>query len=185
MILTLVLVAPAVLLAIARGGSVRRLAETELKGLPLIFGGLAVQLGLLLMVDADDVPEWAAGLTLVAASAAVAGALLLNRRLAGARVAFVGVVLNMLVIGANGGMPISVEAAETAGIREPLDELDVEHEQLRSDTRLRWLADVIPFPGSRMVVSVGDVLLAAGIARLVYSQTLHRDQGLPTPPGGK
>ncbi len=185
MILTLVLVAPAVLLAIARGGSVRRLAETELKGLPLIFGGLAIQLGLLLLVDAEDVPEWAAGLALVVASAGVAGALLLNTRLAGTRVAFVGVALNMLVIGANGGMPISVEAAETAGIREPLDELDVEHEQLRNDTRLPWLADIIPFPGSRMVVSVGDVLLATGVARLVYSQTLRRDQGPRTGPGGR
>lgn len=172
MLLTLVLVVPATLLGLARGGSLTSLARTDLRGLPLVFAGVLMQVLLLLLVQPDGVSEVVAGGVLVVSSLAVAVMLFLNRDLPGTRIALVGVVLNVLVIGMNGGMPISPRAAEIADIKQPLDQLDAEHEELNSGTRLGWLGDVIPFPGIQLVVSVGDVLLAVGIARLVYSQTL-------------
>lgn len=36
-----------------------------------------------------------------------------------------------------------------------------------TDTMLGWLADVVPVPPLRTVVSVGDLLLALGVAVLV------------------
>lgn len=176
MLLTLVLVIPATLLGLMRGGSLASLAQTSLRGLPLVFAGVLAQLLLLLFVPPDGVSEAAAGAILVVSSLAVAVMFFLNRELPGTRIALVGVLLNMLVIGMNGGMPISPRAAEIAGIHKPLNQLDAEHEELNSRTRLGWLGDVLPFPRIQLVVSVGDVLLAAGIARLVYSQTLRESR---------
>ena len=45
---------------------------------------------------------------------------------------------------------------------------DLKHELLDGDTALPWLGDVIPIPGAGLIVSVGDFLLAAGIALLAY-----------------
>jgi len=40
-----------------------------------------------------------------------------------------------------------------------------------------WIADVIPIPGLKMVLSIGDFVLAAGIGRLVYKRTVADESG--------
>lgn len=76
----------------------------------------------------------------------------------------VGILLNFLVIAANGGtMPVS-----SVGLRPELKEILLQGEALHAlttaESKLLFLADVIPlyFPaGSKM--SVGDIFLSAGL----------------------
>lgn len=80
-----------------------------------------------------------------------------------------GLALNMVVIAANGGMPVSPLAVQTiqgasATIRIPAT--DFVHVAAGSSTIMPWLADVLPIPGPswlRSVASAGDCMLAAGI----------------------
>jgi hypothetical protein len=81
-----------------------------------------------------------------------------------------GLVLNVLVIGFNGAMPVAEEASESAGIKRSLEQAGLKHELLDSETALPWLGDVLPIPIFREVLSVGDILLASGIAYLIYAR---------------
>ncbi len=103
---------------------------------------------------------------ILATNVLVAAFLAINRWLPGMVLAAVGTVLNVVVIAANGAMPVSLRAAEVAGIRST--EMGIKHEILDADTVLPWLGDVIPVPGLDALISVGDVVLAMGIAWLVY-----------------
>jgi hypothetical protein len=130
-----------------------------------------------LLVAAQQHPAWA-GAANVLAYAGLLGVVWVNRHLPGARVMFLGVLLNALVIAANGGrMPVSpaalaaarapdsVIAALAAGQR-PF------HFLAGQGARLMWLADVIPIPRCAHVLggvySVGDFLLALGFGMAVF-----------------
>jgi hypothetical protein len=94
------------------------------------------------------------------------------------RMAALGVGLNLLVIGANGGyMPRSTEASQAVG--RPVDTI-VDGQRLTnvgilSDaTRLPWLGDVLPEPQwlpLSNVLSIGDLLLAGGLAWWAFRLT--------------
>lgn len=88
-----------------------------------------------------------------------------NALVPGVALAGLGLLLNAAVVLVNGAMPVSLYAAARAGV--PGMELsgDARHDVLGDGTRLAWLADVIPAPTPFRpeVVSIGDVLLAAGI----------------------
>ena len=77
----------------------------------------------------------------------------------------IGVVLNVAVVAANGGMPVDSGALARVGRRD----VDVtrgflyKHVPMTGDTRLSWLGDRIPVPIQRNVISVGDVLMAVAI----------------------
>jgi hypothetical protein len=100
----------------------------------------------------------------------------LNRRERGLPLLGLGLLLNLIVIGLNGGMPvfesavrIATASAQTAAI--PLG--DFAHILGGVGTRLPWLADVVPMPGPdwlRIVVSPGDLLLFAGIVVFVGAE---------------
>lgn len=110
----------------------------------------------------------------------------LNRRIPGMPVVLVGLVLNLLVITANGGwMPVSPETASqlpggappseaTPGIR--VGDKDI---LLRAeDTRLELLADRFLLPewlGYRAAYSLGDVFAAAGAFWLLASPPFVSD----------
>lgn len=107
----------------------------------------------------------------------------LNRDLTGIWIAGFGILMNFTVILANGGMPVLEAAAELAGHNGQLV-LDAKHVLLTDDTRLAFLADIIPLPGA--VLSLGDVFLAIGVGAFLEDQmrrplTLfaHRVQGVP------
>ena len=158
-------------LGLWRGGSLEALAETRLRWVGLLVEGLLIQL----VFDLWDPP----GLTrsgalavLLISNAAVGAFLMLNRHVPGMLVIAAGLLLNVTVITANQAMPVSAAAAARAGLDPPpvvSDEL--KHERLDSETRLSWLADVVPVPGVKEVLSLGDIVLALGLGRLVYMKT--------------
>jgi hypothetical protein len=88
-------------------------------------------------------------------------------------VAAVGVALNTFVIALNDGhMPQAAEAAIAVWGASHIDPSRLQNvAPMRPDTVLPWLADVLPQPAwipRPNVVSVGDLLLAAGIAAWVF-----------------
>lgn len=173
-ILVLLLAVVAAVYGLVRGGSLEGLARTQFRFVWVLLAGLLIQV----TFDIWD-PEWLSEtgdiMILLGTNVAVATFLALNRQLPGMWLAAAGLLLNVLVIGANGAMPVSMEAADFAGLSDQ-PSWGMKHEALNDATLLPWIADVIPVPGLKMILSVGDVVLAAGIGWLVYKRTLEEEE---------
>ena len=165
--LTLILVAAGLIAGIARGGKIANLAKTEWRWVWLVFVGLAIQVGTevySIFVD-PKVGGDQRGILLLAASYALLIAFLtLNREKPGTPLMALGLLLNIVVIFANGGMPVSLSAARAAGF-DPSGYLraSIKHQTMGPGTVLWFLGDIIPLPVLRNIVSVGDVLLGLGV----------------------
>lgn len=152
----------------ARGGSVRNLARARLRWIPAAFLALALQVG------AELVPERSSEIAfgLVVASYGVLFAWAgVNWRLRGMTLIALGALLNFTVILANGGMPVSAEAAARAGYQgagaEGILIRGKHFLDATGDVRLRLLSDVIPLWRAPAVASVGDLVLWAGLIVLI------------------
>ncbi len=103
--------------------------------------------------------------------------LLLNRHLPGVKLVILGAVLNLVVVLANGGwMPVSPETAHFVHPDRPPVEVGARPPSSKNiildkkDTNLWILSDIIRItvPWRRTAVSIGDVLLVAGIAQFIF-----------------
>ncbi len=163
----------ALVAALAQGGSLDRLAATRLRFTWLVFVGLVTQLGAVALS-----PRWldveAAVGALIAANSLIVVFLAANVRLPGMALAALGMLMNVSVIAANGAMPVLPRAASSAGVPISAENAGLRHEILDDRTKLPWLADAIPAPPLRTVLSLGDVLLALSLALFVYRSTLRR-----------
>ena len=149
------------------GGRLRNLGHVELRGKLLVIAAVGFQL-VLGIVSLAGGPVDLVGRPLLAVShVALLVFILANRLLPGMALVFIGFALNAVVVSANGAMPVSGEALQALGGEAAVD--PGKHQLLEDDHVLPWLADVIPVPVLRTVVSVGDVVLAAGVAVLVPS----------------
>jgi hypothetical protein len=170
-VLVLVMLAGAVLLGWLTGGSLRRLGELSLRGRFLVATAVAAQVAGALLAGPVGTPGYLAGLVVSAACAAAFCGL--NLRRAGIPVAALGLALNAIVVGVNGAMPVSRDAAARAGVAAgPIAVgADPRHEIADPQTSLRPLGDVVPvpWPAKPEVISPGDGLLAAGLALFVFS----------------
>lgn len=162
------------ILALARGGSLEAIANTRFRAGWVLFTGLVAQLALDVWRP-EWLPEGGELGVLLGSNALVAAFLIVNRRLPGMALAGVGLLLNVAVIGSNGAMPVDRNAV--AGIGITMEGAGPKHEPLHDGTVLPWLADVIPVTPTREILSVGDVVLAGGIARLVYARATWRRRG--------
>lgn len=91
----------------------------------------------------------------------------INWRLRGAPVILVGLLLNVLPIALNQGMPVSGQAVREVGgsVKEVPTELGGKHHLATGEDRLTFLGDVLPIREPfREVVSVGDLVLWLGAA---------------------
>jgi hypothetical protein len=164
---SLVLVVLAVALAIGwlRGGSLDRLGALPLRSRRLVVAALLAQLAGT-VVGGPFYP-----LGLITSAVLVVAFLVRNRGIRGTGLVALGLLANALVVGANGAMPVSAEAAGRAGtgIQDLLTGADARHELTGPGTRLDWLGDVlpVPLPLRPEVISPGDVLVAAGLGQLV------------------
>jgi hypothetical protein len=175
--------------ALFAGGSVARLVSARMEWWWVVVGAFGVEL--LLYNPPVNTQAWALSIgpwLWVATKLAMLAALVRNARSDGASrwlwvVMSVGVGLNTLVIVANGGhMPQSIEAAAAVwGPQYAVPDADPGRLQnvavLGPESRLTWLADVIAEPSwlpRRNVLSIGDVLLAFGMAGWVFGATRRR-----------
>lgn len=149
----------------ARGGSLTTLGDLPLRRGRLVVAAVLTQL-IGTLVGGRAYP-----LGLAVSALLVAGFLGLNRGVRGTGLVALGLLSNALVVGLNGAMPVSADASGRARIstQDLLTGADPRHELAGPDTLLEPLSDVIPvlLPVRPEVVSVGDVLVAAGLAQLV------------------
>ena len=160
---------------LARGGSFATLSRTQLRGVPLVFAGVFLQIGSTI-AERADVAWLPFGLVLASFSFTFAFAAL-NWRLPGMTLIALGALMNFVVISANGGMPVSLTALERAGLGNPFANGGVTkgaHHALGPDTRLDFLADVIPIRVTANVVSMGDIVIWAGLLVLVQQLMVGR-----------
>ena len=165
------------------GGSLRQLERIRLH-----WWGLAV-VGLALQVVPSTTPVSAAigaaaPLLLVLSYASLLLVLVVNHRLPASLMMMLGLTLNLVVVGVNGGMPVSPGAIVKAGGTPPAagERLDAKRHVLDDDDRLAFLGDVIAIPPPiRAVVSIGDLLLYGGLTWLVCQSTRGRGRANPRP----
>jgi hypothetical protein len=176
----LVVIAVSIVVALFRGGKLSNLPDIHADGWPLLFVGFGMQIAANFLPD--DQQPLAVGL-LLGSYAALVLMVWMNRREAGMWIAGIGILMNLLVIGLNGGMPVLDAAVEIAGGSPDLA-LSAKHVWLNGTTRLPFLADIIPLPGA--VISLGDVFLAIGLGVFVEDQLQqpvrlfrHRVKGIP------
>lgn len=153
------------------GGSLAGLGTLRLRRAALVVAAAGAQAAgtLLLNADGDTTTPYVIGLVV---SVALVGAFLaVNRSMPGATLFALGLAANVAVVVANGAMPVSLAAAARAGV-DPTPIAagsDPRHEVAGAGTRAGLLGDVVPvpLPLRPIIVSPGDVLVAAGIGELV------------------
>lgn len=160
----------AVLVAMVRGGKLERLGELGLRGLPLV--PLAIVLRYCASVLAKMEMTWGLWLQ-VAAYVIFVYVILLNYGIPGIKTFGAGTLMNFAAIAANGGaMPVSARAIELVGQSGTPAGL---HTLMDAHTRLWLLADIIPVPiplPQRGVISIGDILIIAGIFAFIQHRML-------------
>ena len=166
------------------GGRLSALEQLPLRGWPLLAGMLGgLWLGTGAALAGLPLPlHW---LALTAAAGCALAYCLRNRAVHGTGLVGAGLLLNALVVMLNGGMPVSAPAAARAGTSYVEAVADPRHVPDGPQTALGFLADVVPvpLPVRPEVVSVGDVLVAAGLAQLLVTAVLRgtRSERRPAP----
>lgn len=125
-----------------------------------------------------------AAASLVASYVLLLAVVAVNRRVPGSALMAVGLLMNLAVVGLNGGMPVSADAIRVVGAHGAVVIEDGAKHHLMSDIDvLQPLADVIPVPPPFSVVfSIGDVLLYGGLARWSFAVTRGRFRENRRPP---
>lgn len=153
-----------VLVGIVRGGRLANLGEAAFRLWPLLVLGVVVQ------GAAAFTGEGAVAMILVSYALLIAFCAA-NLSHAGMGVVLVGIVMNVLVIAVNGGMPVRQDAIVAAGIAThdevPSLEFGAKRHLETDDDRLTFLADIIPVPVAREVLSFGDLAMSVGVAAVL------------------
>jgi hypothetical protein len=148
-------------------GRLDDLGRLRFRWAPLALAGLLVQV-VLFTPAGDRLAGDLAPAIYVASTAAVFVAVLRNLRTTGMPVIALGALANLAAVGANGGaMPADPGALALAGISGPGD---ATNSVVLADPALRPLTDIFAVPSwvpLANVFSVGDVLIAVGVAVVV------------------
>jgi len=171
-----------VAVGLALGGSFQRLGAVSFRRTPLLMLGVVVQ------VLAGFVGG-GAGLALVVVSLALlASFTLANLRLGGMGLAFLGIAMNLAVMAVNGGMPVRPAAVVAAGLANHEDVATLDFGTKRHleqpDDQLMVLADVLPVPVVREVLSFGDLVMSVGVASVLVNLLRPRGRHVALQPEG-
>lgn len=148
----------------------RRGARTgpALRWLPLLLAGAVAQW----VPEVVALPEAVGAAAVLCSYAALVAFTAGNLAHAGMPLVLLGVGLNLVVVAANGGMPVRADALVRAGIAAPAEverlDLGARRHLESGDDVLSLLGDVVPVPPLREVVSAGDVVLATGLAVVAF-----------------
>ena len=149
------------------GGSLRRLADVELRGMWVPMLALAAQVVITVIVTSGS-PALHRGIHM--ATDVLLGVFLwCNRRLPGVRVIAAGALMNAVAIFANRGvMPASLWAQRTVGMH--ITGGGFENSTHVGHALLPWLGDSIPWPGPLPnVLSPGDCVIYIGTLVLLHT----------------
>lgn len=157
-----------------RKGKIRNLEYIEIRGWYLLIMAALIQIGLSLLkrfdfsfgkIIFDNYFIYLHGLSYVLMMICM----MLNIRKNSMKIFLIGIILNFMVIFANGGqMPVSLNGIR--GINEyvelPLGDFDIKHQAVTPNTKLVYLSDIIliprPYPLPK-ILSIGDVFLMMGL----------------------
>ena len=175
MFLFFAVIAAALVIAVLIGGDVRRLGQIRIRHIELLLGAFAVKVAVALLGTAHTQMA-----VTIARPLNVIGTVLLlavvwfNRRIPGALLFGTGLTLNLIVIIAFvGRMPVLVphdadpNSPVLALLKGGLDPL---HVALDHPQGLWFIGDILTIPsigGHSSLVSIGDLLMAAGVAWLI------------------
>lgn len=156
------------------GGSYRRLARLQLHGTWLVTTALIVQIGI---ISVFDVKSEAVARSLHILTYVMLGTCLwLNRSVRWLPVVAAGWLANFIAIVANAGvMPTSAAAARALGRQAGTG---FENSVPTPNGRLVFLGDTIVTPQGlplANILSIGDVLLIAGLAMVIWSASRDSD----------
>jgi hypothetical protein len=166
---TVIAVLAGVVVGLAAGGRLRHLGAVHVRWVAALGAGALLQ-----VVAQVGGVDGAAGLACILASYALLMAFgMANIRFVGMPVVLLGIVLNVVVITANGGMPVRTEAILTVDpARTPAEVADLDLGAKRhletDDDHLTLLGDVLPVSPIGQVLSFGDLILAFGVADVVF-----------------
>ena len=185
-LLFLLVAGAGIAVGLARGGALGGLREPGVHSLRLGLGCLAVQaLVVLLPLRAVGLPLVLGPVLLLGALAALLVVARPNARLPGVPLFALGLLLNLLVVLANLGMPVPAATLERAGIglEQPAPPRpDAKHVLDRHGTRLGLLGDRLAVRPLRAVTGYGTVIELAGLFLLLQHLVrgpgpLRRDDG--------
>ncbi len=157
-----------VIVGLARGGRIQHLLDIETRAWWLLVIGFAMQL-VAAQLSSDN--GTLAVILLLLSYVSILGMVWMNRKAPGMWIAGVGLLMNFTVIAVNQGMPVLPAAVEIAGGSADVA-LGGKHVLLDESSRLAFLGDLIPLPGT--VISMGDVFLAIGLGVFVEETSRHR-----------
>jgi hypothetical protein len=165
--LTVVAVAAGLVLGLLAGGRPRHLASHRFRWWVLLVPGFGLQ------VAADRILHGpAAYLAMLLGPTCLLVVLARNALLVGVGVVAVGVAANLAVLAVDDGMPVQHRAMVEAGIVSPgahLFTVAGHRHHLQGPTdHLVVLDDRIPIRPEHQVVSIGDLILAVGVADVVF-----------------
>jgi hypothetical protein len=174
-----------VVIGLASGGRFRFLAQRRVRGTWLVVLGFGLQYA------TDHLKVGPLGTVMVlAGTVALLAFAAVNPTLVGIGVVALGVAANALVISVDGGMPVRANAVVAAHLatraQEPTLGYGYRHHREGPGDSLTPLADIIPIPAFREVVSFGDLILAVGVAatlaRLLQPGARHAVKSGPPAP---
>jgi hypothetical protein len=173
----------AVVAGVVAGGSLRNFERVRVHWWALALAGVALQT--LPAPAIGGVEQRAVGSAVLVLSYLLLLAFITaNRWVPAAGVMAVGLLLNLAVVAANGGMPVSTSAIRTAGgsTLALATSHDAKHHVMTNGDVLTPLADVIPVPRPvGIVLSIGDELLYLGTAWFVIQVIRGRSRENPRP----
>ena len=160
----------------ARGGVLRGVLEADVKARRLGLACLVLQaLVVALPLRMIGLPLGFGVLLLLLALATLLGVARANGRLPGVPLLALGLLLNLLVVLANMGMPVPAATLDRAGIsvEQPQPARpDAKHVMERAGTRLGLLGDRLAVRPLRAVTGYGTVIELAGLF-LLLQQLVH------------
>ena len=175
---TLVAVAVGLILGLGAGGRPRFVADHPIRGVGLLVGGLLLQV-LATLINLGG----AANLAILGSYALLVAFAVVNVRLVGMAIVTVGLAANFGVIAVNSGMPVRAQSIVSAGATPsevPHLHYGSKRHLERPSDRLTFLADVVPVRPLHEVVSFGDLVMAVGVADVIF-HLLQRRKGLAVP----
>lgn len=184
-----------VVVALARRGSLKRLADLQIRLAWLALFCLVLQVYVIYCPeDQLDTQRVVQGTLMVLSYGILACVVWANRRITGMTVILLGVLLNLVVMAANGGfMPVSREAILATGTR-TAQTLPAEGSRLSRSkdvllspehARVWFLGDVIMAPSLPVpkVLSLGDLVVALGAFVLLQAAMVPGRRGHPIKEG--
>lgn len=168
-------------IAVLTGGTLNRVLDARVRWPAIVLAAFGAQLVLGLWSPGHGWPEGLGYGIFLGTLAALAAFCAANLHLTGMSIVLIGVVLNLLAVALNGGMPVRL-ADDASPERVEALESSVTHLPEEKADAVAFLGDIIvlPDPVDRSI-SFGDLILAVGLVDVLVHASRRRTRSAPPP----